>query len=190
MKGIIFNLLEDMVASQGGEAAWDELLDAADLDGGYSAIGNYPDTELLALVASAAQATGLDPDEIIRSFGRHALTGLAQRYPQFFDAHDHTRPFLLTLNDVIHPEVRKLHPEAEPPVFDFDTSDPDRLAIGYTSSRRLCVFAEGMIAGAAAHFGDGVVVTQTQCMNDGADRCVIDCTFTDPEGGAGGSPRP
>lgn len=189
MKGIIFNLLEDMVSGQDGDAAWDELLDAAALDGGYSAIGNYPDQELLDLVSAAAAASGVDPDEITRAFGRHALTGLAARYPQFFDPHTSTRDFLLTLNDVIHPEVRKLHPEADPPVFDYDTSDPHRLGIGYSSARRLCVFAEGMIVGAARHFGEDVRVTQSQCMNEGADHCLIECTFAGPGGADGGAPN-
>lgn len=33
MKGIVFNLLEDSVTESHGEDAWDELLEATDLDG-------------------------------------------------------------------------------------------------------------------------------------------------------------
>jgi len=32
---------------------------------------------------------------------------------------------LLTLNDVIHPEVRKLHPASRPPDFVHTSTDPD-----------------------------------------------------------------
>ena len=185
MKGIIFNLLEDMVSGDGGDTAWDALLVDADLDGGYSAIGNYPDQELLDLVAARSRAAGVDPHEVTRAFGSHALAGLSARYPHFFQGHDRTLPFLLTLNDVIHPEVRKLHPQADPPVFTFETPEPDRLLIGYTSSRGLCYFAEGMIAGAAAHFGERATITQPRCMHRGDDHCLIDCRF-EPGGASDG----
>ena len=188
MKGIIFNLLEDMVAGEGGDSAWDELLVEADLDGGYSAIGNYPDQQLLTLVAARARAAGIDPDEVTRAFGSHALAGLAARYPQFFEPYTQTLPFLLTLNDVIHPEVRKLHADSDPPVFEFDDSVPGRLVIGYSSRRGLCVFAEGMISGAAAHYGDRMTITQPQCMHRGADSCLIECVVE--SGGASGGHHP
>ena len=45
MKGIIFNLVEGFVVAEGGESAWDGLLDAAGLDGGYSSLADYPDEE-------------------------------------------------------------------------------------------------------------------------------------------------
>ena len=47
----------------------------------------------------------------------------AVRYPQFFEPHDCTRSFVLTLNDIIHPEVRKLYPGADVPEFDFGIRD-------------------------------------------------------------------
>ena len=49
---------------------------------------------------------------------------MAKRWPAFFAAHDEAVPFLLSLNSVIHPEVRKLYPGAYCPHFDF-TSPPD-----------------------------------------------------------------
>ena len=75
---------------------------------------------------------------VVRWFGRHALLLLSQSYPQLFVPHTSTRPFLLTLNDIIHPEVRKLYPGADVPEFDYDTSDPQTLRMGYRSRRKLC----------------------------------------------------
>ena len=62
----------------------------------------------------------------------------AERYPQLFEPHDCTRSFVLTLNDIIHPEVRKLYPGADVPEFDFGIRDDDRLVMGYRSPRKLC----------------------------------------------------
>ncbi|MBN3851729.1 heme NO-binding protein, partial [Paraburkholderia sp. Ac-20342] len=36
MKGIVFNLLEELVRREHGEDAWDDLLDAAHVQGAYT----------------------------------------------------------------------------------------------------------------------------------------------------------
>lgn len=173
MKGIVFNLLEEAVSSDFGEATWDRLLDDAGLDGAYTSLGSYDDAEVVRLVEVASAALQIPPEEVLRWFGRRAMPLLVARYPQFFATHASTRSFLLTLNSLIHPEVRKLYPGATPPVFDFDTSDSQTLVIGYNSARRLCALAEGFMQGAAAHYGEQAQVFQPACMHDGAEKCVF-----------------
>jgi hypothetical protein len=182
VKGIIFNLVEGFVVAEGGDRAWDSLLDKADLDGGYSSLGDYADEELFALITAYSETHDLTLADTTRAVGRHALLGLAERYPHFFTPHRHTRDMLLTLNDVIHPEVRKLHPSSRPPDFVYTSTDPDDFVMGYSSARHLCFLAEGMITGAADHYGEGVTVSQSRCMHDGADQCVIHCTFDEARG--------
>lgn len=179
MKGIIFNVVEDAVTAAHGEEAWDALLEKAGVDGAYTALGNYPDSDLVDLIEAGSVMLGAPPEELTRQLGHAALLGLAQRYPHFFAPFDSVRPFLLTLNDVIHPEVRKLHTDAAPPDFWFGDDDPDGLVIHYRSERRLCTLAEGMVAGAAAHFGQRADVEHGQCMREGADHCVLFTTFKD-----------
>jgi hypothetical protein len=183
VKGIIFNLLEDMVEGEGGPEAWDGLLGAAEVDGGYSALGDYPDAEFMSLVAASSTASGRSAFDVTRQFGEFALLGLARRYPSFFVPHAHTRDLLVTLNDVIHPEVRKLHPTARPPLFGFHSNGPDQLTLVYRSERRLCAFAEGMIVGAAVHFGESLSIAQSRCIHTGADECHLDITFRDERDG-------
>src|ERR1051325_8340200 len=150
MKGIIFNLLQEIVEQEYGEQTWDALLEAAQLKGAYTSLGSYPDSDLMKLVGAASTALGKSPDEIVRWVGCKAAPLLAAKYPRFFDAHKSTRPFVLTLNQIIHPEVRKLYPGADVPEFDFDTSSEEFLLMGYQSARRMCAFAEGLVTGAAA----------------------------------------
>ena len=177
MKGIIFSLVEDAIVSDHGEATWDRLLTDTGLSGVYTALGNYPTDELVALVDAGSKTLDLPPDELLRTIGPHAVRGLVARYPQFVAPHDSVRPFLLTLNDVIHAEVRKLHPDARPPDFWFEDDDPDLLVVHYQSERRLCALAVGMIEGAADHFGQVAEVGHVQCLHDGADHCVLHVTF-------------
>jgi hypothetical protein len=173
VKGIVFNLLEEVVRREHGERAWDDLLAAAGSDGIFTSLGNYPDERMFALVGAASSALNQPPEHVVRWFARHCIPLLAAKYPQFFEPHASTRPFLLTLNEIIHPEVRKLYPGAQVPEFDFDTSDDQVLVMGYRSPRKLCAFAEGLIQGAAAHYGEQVEIEQPRCMHRGDAKCLL-----------------
>jgi hypothetical protein len=179
LKGIIFNLVEEVVTDRYGEDAWDSVLEAASLDGSYTSVGSYPDDDLFRLVGAASEILALSADDIVRSLGEGAIPLLAERYPQFFEPHASTRSFLLTLNDIIHPEVRKLYPGAVVPDFDFAVSEDGYLLLGYRSERQLCALAEGFILGAARHYGEAVTLTQVRCMHRGDDKCLIQCAFGD-----------
>jgi hypothetical protein len=177
VKGIVFNLLEEVVCRDYGDDAWDKVLDAAGVDGAYTSLGGYPDADLFALVGAASSALDKPPDQIVRWFGREALPLLASNYPQFFETHASARPFILTLNDIIHPEVRKLYPGADVPVFDFDTTSDEVLLMGYTSARHLCSFAEGLVEGAADHYGEKASIEQSKCLKRGDSKCVLEISF-------------
>ena len=181
MKGIVFNLLQEIVTQEYGEDTWDALLDETKLSGVYTSLGNYPDEELMRLVGAASAALKQPPEVIVRWFGVKALPMLAAKYPVFFAKHKSTRPFILTLNNIIHPEVRKLYPGAGTPEFDFDTSSPDVLVMIYRSQRKLCAFAEGLIEGAAGQFGETVTIRHPECMHRGDDHCRLELTFTKKE---------
>src|SRR5689334_1624892 len=143
MKGIVFNMLETLVVRDHGADAWDDLLDAAELDGSYTTLGSYPDEELLALVGAASGALSLPPEAVVKWFGRSSMPLFATSHPHFFERHVDTKSFLLTLNDMIHPEVRKLYPGADVPDFDYEMTDDGGLRMVYRSERKMCAFAEG-----------------------------------------------
>jgi hypothetical protein len=173
MKGIIFNLLEEVVRKQYGDETWEALLDAAGADGAFTSLGNYPDAQMFTLVAAAAAALKTSPEQVTRWFGRESLPLLASRYPHFFAGHKSARTFLLTLNDVIHTEVRKIYPGSEVPEFDYDSSSPDVLLMGYRSPRKLCALAHGFTEAAAALYGEDLLFEQPQCMHRGDAKCVF-----------------
>jgi hypothetical protein len=173
MKGVVFNLLEAVVRRDYGEDTWETLLEAANVDGAYSSLGNYPDEEMSKLVGAASSALKLPADDVVRWFGRNALPLLAKKHPKFFEPHNSTRPFLLTLNDVIHSEVRKLYPGADVPEFTYDTSSSEVLLMHYRSPRKLCALAEGFIEATAAHYGENLSLDQPECMKRGDDKCVL-----------------
>ncbi len=173
MKGIVFNLLEQVVVAEHGEDVWDDLIDEVGVSGAYSSLGSYDDADWMALVAAAGLRSDLEKDDAVRRFGARAMPLMAARYPHFFAPHATTRDFLLTLNDVIHPEVRKIYPGADAPDFEFANGTDGTLVLGYASPRRLCSLAEGFIEGAAPQFGERAEIHQPTCMKHGAETCQI-----------------
>ena len=138
MKGIIFNLAEEVVVAEHGEEVWDAVLEDAAMSGSYTSLGSYPDADLSPIVASAARLLGARQSAVLRHVAEGAIPLLAQRYPHFFTPHPDARSFVLTLNDIIHPEVRKLYPGADVPNFSYQVHGDDALTLTYESGRRLC----------------------------------------------------
>ena len=177
MKGIVFNLLGDMVESRYGIAAWDALLQTTGQDGVYVATESYPDAQLYDLVGAASNMTGIDAGELIPAFGRYMIPSFARDYPGFFGSGMRLRDFLLTVDQVVHVEVRKLYPGAGLPTFHYNASSPDRLRMDYRSPRRLCALAVGLIEGAAEHFGEACTIGHDVCMHKGDTHCELDIHF-------------
>jgi predicted hydrocarbon binding protein len=48
-----------------------------------------------------------------------------------------------------------------------------QIAIDYTSARRLCHVAKGIIRGLGEHFGEALTIAETTCMHRGGDRCAL-----------------
>jgi Haem-NO-binding len=178
LKGIIFNLLEEVVTETYGEQVWDTLLDSTGLAGSYTSLGQYPDSQLGTLVQAASLALDVPPREMLRWFGEAAMPILARRYPAFFSMHHATRPFVLSVNHIIHPEVLKLYPGADLPVFDFADGPEGTLVMGYRSPRKLCALAQGFVEGAAAHYHECVTVEHLACMHDGDPECRLRIAFS------------
>ncbi|MGB6451748.1 MAG: heme NO-binding domain-containing protein [Steroidobacteraceae bacterium] len=174
MKGIVFNLLEGVIIAQHGEAAWDGVLAAIGSPGAYTSLGNYPDDQIERLVVASASALKMTPAEAWRWFGRKAMPLLARRYPHFFAEHRKTIPFVLSVNSIIHPEVRKLYAGAHCPHFRFQHTADDALRMTYDSPRRLCALAHGFIEGAADHFGETAAVEHLNCMHRGDAECLLE----------------
>jgi hypothetical protein len=178
MKGIVFQLAAQAVAREHGEDAWDDLLDAAGVGGAYTSLGDYPDAELVAIVGAASSALSLSVPDVLRWVGAAIVPGLAQHHADLYAAYPSTRPFVLALNSVIHPEVRKLYPDATPPDFSFDASDPDVLRMTYRSARQMCALAEGLLIGSAAQYSERVDIAHEACMHRGDEACVLALRFS------------
>jgi len=176
MKGVVFNLLQQVVVDSYGEDVWDDLLDAAGAHGAYTSLGSYPDAELESLVAAACAKLSLPRVEVLRWFGQKAMPLLAKAYPDFFAGHSTARTFVAGVNSIIHAEVRKLYPGAACPHFNIREAD-GTLTMDYASSRRLCALAQGFVEGAGALYCEEVDFRHLACVEHGDDGCRFEVVW-------------
>ncbi|CAN5561592.1 heme NO-binding domain-containing protein [soil metagenome] len=172
MKGVLFNAVEEAVSREWGEDLWDDLLVAADLDGAYTALGNYPDAQMIALASAAADRLNRPVEDVLRTLGRITFEPLLSRYTGVLKGPTSLREFLPTVNDLIHPQVLKLYPGASVPRFVL-CENGDDLELDYLSVRNMCTLAEGLVLGVADHYGETVAVDQPSCKQRGDSRCTI-----------------
>ncbi len=173
MKGVVFNLLEEAVSNAFGAETWDDLLDDTQLTGAYTSLGSYSDAEIEALVDAAARRLEMSPGAILRWFGEQAMPLLKQRYPALFERHPTSRNFILSVNNVIHVEVRKLYAGASCPFFHFKEAADGSLSLRYQSTRNMFDLAHGFVLGAAALWHESVTVVRHNAGSPDADTMVI-----------------
>ena len=173
MKGVVFNLLEEAVTREFGEDAWEHLLDDTGLPGIYTSLGNYSDEEIEALVCAAAKRLSMSPAGVLQWFGQRAMPLLKERYPALFANHPSSRNFILSVNSIIHPEVRKLYAGAACPFFHFREAADGGLTMKYESSRKLFDLAHGFVLGAASLWNETVTIVRGPAGTSAADTMVI-----------------
>jgi hypothetical protein len=173
MQGLMFNLVQQVVVSELGDRTWQQIVAGSGVRSEYSPEGAYSHEEFLHLVQETSIALSRSADETLVWFARRSIPIFASQFPELFDGHDSAIGFVLTLNDVIHPEVRGRYPDAFLPTFEFDRVADDTLIIAYASYRDLCPFAQGLLLGAADHYGETATVEHFHCQRRGDRRCAM-----------------
>ncbi|HXB53262.1 MAG TPA: heme NO-binding domain-containing protein [Vicinamibacteria bacterium] len=174
MHGIIFSELRKYVDSKLGGDAWAGLLQAAGLPGKlYMPIHTYPDQEAVALVSAAAKITGQPVDGVLQHFGEFIAPDLLRMYRALLKKEWKTLDILEHTEETIHRVVRSQNPGAEPPRLQCTRLSATTLVIAYTSNRKMCGVAKGIVRGIAAEFGEKVVISESTCMLKGGTKCEI-----------------
>jgi hypothetical protein len=176
--GLIFTTFRDFVTTQYGPAIAGSVLAEHPI---HVLTEAYPDEDFLAAVAKACELTGLETDELVREFGVFAgETTFPRLYPAYYTLAGGARPFLLTVEDLIHELVRATIPKATPPALGVAPLGEDGVSIDYSSPRQLCALVRGLVEGTARHYGEQVEITETACMRRGAAACVFEIRFRSP----------
>lgn len=160
MKGMVFTQLVEMADDMLGPEKVEAIIARADLPSGgaYTAVGNYPHSEAVALVSAFSEASGTPVPDLLEAFGRHLLRYFHSHYPSFFKNCPDAFTFLESVETYVHVEVRKLYPDAELPRFITTREGPGRLRFDYHSSRHLEHLAAGLIRGTLDVYGQTATI--------------------------------
>ena len=160
MKGLVFTEFIEFVEKQYGFDVVDSMIEKANVpnNGAYTQAGNYPFKEIIALVMALSSEVNVAVDTLVEGYGEHLFYRLASLYPninQFKSAFD----IIEHVDNLIHPEVRKLYPDADLPEFVLLEQTKDRILLQYKSSKNLHQLAKGLMIGAGAFYGEKLTVT-------------------------------
>ena len=184
MKGEIFNAFEKFIVSTANRDTFEEILEGVraglETQEPFVGPGTYPDADFFVIVRHAVAKLGLDLSAAIQAFGVFLFPELARKVPELLERHQHPKSFLLTIHDVIHMEVKKVSPGAEPPTFTYENSAPNELVMIYQSKRGLYDLVEGLIQGCCNHFDVGVTVSRYMIKLYGVDACRFELDFEEP----------
>lgn len=177
MKGVIFNVLEELVIETAGMESWNAILAASGSDGIFTSGESYSDEELFAIVAEVCKALDMPAEKVIGIFGEYLFDQLDVRHPSFVAHANGLKDFLMSVDTVIHGEVLKLYTNPNLPRFEYQDRGDNELTMHYRSPRKLCILAEGLVRGAAKRFGQEITIEHPICMHNGADHCQLDVSI-------------
>lgn len=179
MQGIIFNALEEFVLETADMEVWNALLESSELKSGgvYTSGVTYDDTEIVTLASNLCDKLGVPLADGLRLFGQFLFKFLLDRGPIELATYPDTQTLLEYLENVVHKDVKRIHPDAYTPFFEYFPASKTTGQLSYLSKRKLCAVAEGLLSGAAVHYGQAVTLEHTECMHHGAEKCKWNLTF-------------
>lgn len=174
MHGTIFTELQKYVTTKLGADAWKALLrESAVPTRVYLPIREYPDAELVALVATASRITEIPVPALLKDYGEFIAPDLIKMYRAYINPQWKTLDLLEHTEEQIHVRVRDDHKGASPPYLTTTRLSPTEAMVHYTSTRKLCAVAEGIALGIARYYGETIELTQERCMHRGDQTCEI-----------------
>ncbi len=180
MKGIIFTVFNKMIEEKFGLEFWDKMITDVNPSskGGYTAAGTYDDQELFNLIKYLSNEKRVVVDKLIHFYGEYLILQMSKKYNSFF-VNKTLKEFLLSIDSVIHVEVKKIYPDAQLPKFEYEDHESNKLTLLYYSERKLCKLAEGLIDGSAKIFNQKISYTHNCCLKNGDKCCRIEISFED-----------
>jgi hypothetical protein len=157
MKGVVFTEFIEFIEDQFGFETVDAMIEKSGQSGVYTQAENYTFEELAALVIALSEILQTPLNTLLEAYGKHLFTKLVELYP---NAGKFTSSFdiIANVDKIIHPEVKKLYPDADLPSFNVKEKDENRMVLQYISDKPLHYFARGLMLGAAEHFNENLQI--------------------------------
>ena len=174
MHGLILVNLQKFAQQSLGPEEWRSALSKSGLDrNSFSAGSVYEDRQALELIVLAAETLNVPVDEVVEMFGRFLSAELIRLYQRVIKPHWRTLDIIENTETFIHSAVRVGNPGALPPVLDAIRLSENELQLLYSSDRKLCKLAIGIIKGLADHFQEVIEIHKDSCMLQGDPFCTF-----------------
>jgi hypothetical protein len=172
MYGLVNRAIEDLVTQGYGSDVWERIKREADVDiDVFVRMEAYPDDISYRLIAAASKVLDQSADQILGDFGRFwpRYTG-REGYGEILDAAGSSLwEFLFNL-DELHSRVGLIYPNLQPPSFSCTDVTDQSLELHYYSERAgLAPMVVGLLEGLSLIFDTPVLISRTQCKEEGAD---------------------
>lgn len=141
--------------------------------GAYTSIEDFPDQELLDMIAEVSHKTGTPITELLKASGQYLFHASAFKHSVFTDEKPNLMEFLKSIESIIYKEVRRFYQNPNLLGVEWEQPTEDTLILHYHSPRKLCYLADGLIRGAAEYYKTDINMSQTTCTHDGAKRCTF-----------------
>lgn len=178
MHGKIFQSLKNYIVSQKDAQVWETICSEAGLsEEPFLPIKTYPDEKMYAISVAAAKHFHQPLEDFLEQFGVRLMEDLIDYCHKWIDPSWKCLDFLMNTECVLHSTVKKLcaipGEAADPPHLEISRLADNQLTIVYTSPRKLCALAKGLLHGAAIHYHEDLVISETRCMHQGHPDCFF-----------------
>ncbi|MFM7291669.1 MAG: protein kinase domain-containing protein [Planctomycetia bacterium] len=183
MHGLIFFYLQKFAdVAAAGSTSWTGIRASTTTSvGKFLPAGVYPDADAVAILTAIAETTGRPLPAILGEFGEFLAPHLVKVARSVIDPTWRTLDLIEHTEDIIHAMIRSTTPGAAPPVLEAVRPSPAELHLVYSSARRLCPLAVGLMRGIAAHYGETIHIEEPSCLLRGDPFCsfVVEHVATD-----------
>ncbi len=174
MYGTIFVELKKFVETGFGPETWTKIhTDSGVKTRIFLATSEYPDEEIVQLVTTASRLSGIAANKLLTDFGKFIAPDLVAMYKSYIHPDWKAMDFLEKTEEHIHKVVRVRNPGAKPPELKVERKGPNEVLIRYASARKMCDVAKGIVQGVSDHYKEPLLISESQCMHNGASECHI-----------------
>ena len=161
MKGTIFTSFLSYVEEKLGLKYLDQMLETVDVksSGIYTTVGTYDHDELLKYIDYINHVSEHEIQILVEDFGYYLFEKLVNEYPKLIIKFENSLDCIYHIDQTIHRNVRKIHPNAELPNMEAEYNDSkDQLTLSYHSKRPFMYLAKGLIHGCIDYYNDNISV--------------------------------
>ena len=161
MYGIINKAIKDLVLTNFGEEAWEEIYAKAKApDSEFTTLEVYDDKVTYDLVGAASEVLNVKPEEVLYLFGKHWVSYTKNHgYGALMDRFGHSFSESLKNLNQLHMRMGDSMPNMKAPAFRVIEHSKKEMDLEYHSSRHgLAPMVSGLLDGMAEKFGESIEI--------------------------------